>query len=210
MVISNLLYNLNKHIHKNFWLYILSFLCISIGIVIGIYSVKYMSELDYNDTVNYFNNLLKIFSKSDVTSQSILVQALHNNIPIILLIWFLGLTLLGIPFVLLLDIFKGFTIGFTTSFMIKFTGFKGIGFSLLGIIPQNIIYVPCLVLISVYAMEFSSSIIREKINNQEIQGIGFKIGRYSFCFILIFLLMGIGFILEAYLSPNIMKLFTIK
>lgn len=206
MVISNLLYDLNEHIQKKFWLYILSFLCLSIGIVIGIYSVKYMNELDYSDMKNYFGNLIQLFSKSDVTSKAILVQALQNNIPIILLIWFLGLTLIGIPIILLLDIFKGYTIGFTTSFMIKYTGIKGMGFSLLGIVPQNIIYIPCIILISVYAMDFSLFIIKEKISKQDVHGIWFKVGSYSFYFVLVLILMCVGFALETYLSPNMIKL----
>ncbi|EPS49865.1 sporulation protein [Clostridium botulinum CFSAN002367] len=41
--------NINRHVQENFWLYIISLLCICTGIVLGIYSVKYMGSFEKGD-----------------------------------------------------------------------------------------------------------------------------------------------------------------
>ncbi|MDP4177572.1 MAG: stage II sporulation protein M [Bacillota bacterium] len=196
----------NKHFQDNFWLYMISLLCISIGIILGIYTVKYMGGLQKSDLISYLNSFTENTLKGKINSNAVLVETIKNNLPLLAAIWFLGLTIIGIPIILLFDIIKGFTVGFTISFFIKGLGSKGILVSLLGVLPQNIIYIPCLLISSVLAMEFSLSILRDKINKLWTQNIGVKIVSYSISFLLILLVMGVGFILEAYLTPGFMKL----
>lgn len=206
MGIDKIKSSFNKHFQDNFWLYMVSLLCISIGIVLGIYTVKYMGILQKNDLISYLKSFTENTSKGNINSNAVLIQTLQNNLPLLLAIWFLGLTIIGIPVILLLDIIKGFTLGFTMSFFIKGLGYKGILVSLLGVLPQNIIYIPCLLLSSVLAMEFSLSILKDKINNQWTQNIGMKTLSYSIAYLFIFLAMGVGFLFEAYMTPSLMKL----
>ncbi|MCY6354090.1 stage II sporulation protein M [Clostridium sp. ZS2-4] len=198
--------NLYEHIHRNLLLYIISLLFLCIGIVLGIYTVKYMGEVEKNSLVSCFLEFTKDIDLSKIDKKHIFLQAVRNNVPIIICIWFLGLSMLGIPIILILDLIKGFTIGFTTSFVINGLGTKGVLVNILAIFPQNIIYIPCIVIASVTAMEFSLILLKHN-EFKTLKGNSLvRIVPYSTIFLLLLGLMLIGFFLEGYISPNMLKL----
>jgi len=206
MVNKKLLLNLRKHIEDNFWLYIIIVLCFCIGIIIGILTVNHMGNIDDNNLLSYLNNFTTSITKGTISYKTILIETIKNNFSLIIVIWFLGFTIIGIPLILFIDIIKGFTMGFTMTFMIKGLGIKGIGLSTLMVLPQNFIYIPCIIISSVIAMEFSLMLLKNKINRQWTSNIGSKMATYSFTFIFISSIMCLGFILESYLTPNIVRL----
>ncbi len=101
-----------------------------------------MGSFEKGDLLSYVESFSKSISSNGIDSKSILFEAIKNNITLIIAIWFLGLTMIGIPVILIIDVIKGFTIGFTTSFIVNGLGMKGIWMSLLGVLPQNLIYIP--------------------------------------------------------------------
>lgn len=200
------LIDLNKHIQENFWLYVISIFCIFTGIVLGIYTVKYMGSYDKTDLLGYIGSFGENIKQGNFKYNTIFMDVLKNNAILIIAMWFLGLTMVGIPVILILDVIKGFTIGFSISFLINGLGTKGIGVVLLGIMPQNIVYIPCILVFSVIAMEFSLNMLRDRFNRQRINSIWVKLTSYSFVFILVSVFMALGFIFETYLTPNLVKL----
>jgi stage II sporulation protein M len=190
---------INEHVQNNFWLYVVSLLCICTGIVMGIYSVRYMGGFEKSDLLSYLKNFNATINSGSINYKSILIETVKNNIPILLIVWFLGLTMIGIPVILVIDVIKGFTMGFSISFIINSMGIKGIWFSLVGVLPQNIVYVPCIIATSVIAMEFSLMLLKDRGN------IWNKITSYSISFVLVTIFMIIGFLMEAYVTPNMVK-----
>ncbi|MBV4418649.1 stage II sporulation protein M [Clostridium tyrobutyricum] len=197
---------INKNVQDNFWLYVISLLCVCTGIVLGVYSVRYMGGFEKSDLLSYLNSFKNSIDNSSINYKSIFIETLKINVPMLVAIWFLGLTMIGIPIILIIDVLKGFTIGFASSFIIGEMGMKGIWFDLLGIFPQNIIYIPCIIFSSVLAMEFSLTMFRDRSNNQWKSHILLKLTSYSITFVFIIGIMCIGFILEVYLTPNMVKL----
>lgn len=197
---------INEHIQNNFWLYIISLLCICTGIVLGIYSVRYMGSFEKSDLLSYLKDFSSTINSGNINYKSIFAQTIKSNIPILFAVWFLGLTMIGIPIILIIDIIKGFTIGFTISFVVNGMGVKGIWFSLLGVLPQNIIYIPCIIFASVLAMEFSLTILKDKTSKHWSSNIWLRVTSYSFSFILVMSIMFVGFFMEVYLTPNMIKI----
>lgn len=201
---------INTHVKNNFWLYVVSLLCFFTGIVIGIYSVRYMGGFQKSDLSSYLGNFTKAINSGNINYKSIFLETLKNNIPIILTIWFLGLTMIGIPVILIIDIIKGFTIGFTMSFVISNMGIKGIWFSLLGVLPQNIIYIPCIIFSSVLAMEFSLMLFKDRTRTPWKSHILVRFTSYSMYFLLVCIIMFLGFFMESYLTPSMVKLVVVN
>ncbi|WP_039655668.1 stage II sporulation protein M [Clostridium tyrobutyricum] len=201
---------INKHVQDNFWLYVISLLCVCTGIVLGVYSVRYMGGFEKSDLLSYLNSFKNSIDNSSINYKSIFIETLKINVPMLVAIWFLGLTMIGIPVILIIDVLKGFTIGFASSFIIGEMGMKGIWFDLLGIFPQNIIYIPCIIFSSVLAMEFSLTMFRDRSNNQWKSHILLKLTSYSITFVFVIGIMCIGFILEVYLTPNMVKLIVLN
>ena len=196
---------INKYMQENFWLYIISILCVFTGIIVGIYSVKYMGELERNDLVNYLMNFIDSSNTKGISYKAILLQSIKNNLPVIIFLWFLGLTIVGIPIIIIIDLLKGFTVGFTFSFMISGLGKNGIGIAMLGVLPQNLIYIPCIIFASVVSMEFSVMLLKDKFNKQWTSSISSRIVYYSAIFIVIIILLFIGIIIESYITPYFVK-----
>lgn len=199
----------NSHFRENFLLYILSALCIGIGFVIGVYIVKYMTTSDKSNLLSYLIDFTKGKKGGAGTTQIILFQAIKNNIPLVLVVWFLGLTMIGIPIILIIDVLKGFTIGFTVAFFISGFGIKGVGMAMLGVIPQNVIYIPCIIFLSVISMEFSIKLVKDNSKMSIRRRFFSNIGSYSFIFVIVTLIMFIGFFFETYCTPNIIKMIAI-
>lgn len=165
-----------------------------------------MTTSDKSNLISYLADFIKGKNGNSENSKMILFQAIKNNIPLILVVWFLGLTMIGIPIILIIDVLKGFTIGFTVAFFISGFGIKGIGMAMLGVIPQNIIYIPCIIFLSVIAMEFSIKLIKDNSKMSMRRRFFSNIGSYSFMFIIITLIMFMGFFFETYCTPNIIKI----
>ncbi len=205
MVPNTLMSNINKHIQENFWLYIISILCVFTGIILGIYSVKYMGTIERNDLVDYMMNFVDPSNTSGISYKLIFWQSIKNNLPVIIFLWFLGLTIVGIPIIIIIDLLKGFTIGFTFSFMISGLGKSGIGIAMLGVLPQNLIYIPCIIFASVVSMEFSIMLLKSKFNKQWTSSISSRIIYYSVIFIVIIVFLFIGIVIESYIAPYFVK-----
>ncbi|MBU3110686.1 stage II sporulation protein M [Clostridium lacusfryxellense] len=202
---NTLMSNINKHIQENFWLYIISILCVFTGIILGIYSVKYMGTIERNDLVDYMMNFVDPSNTSGISYKLIFWQSIKNNLPIIIFLWFLGLTIVGIPIIIIIDLLKGFTIGFTFSFMISGLGKNGIGIAMLGVLPQNLIYIPCIIFASVVSMEFSIMLLKSKFNKQWTSSISSRIIYYSVIFIVLIVFLFIGIVIESYIAPYFVK-----
>ena len=196
--------NFGKYFHKNIWLHMICLVCFCSGIVIGTYTIKYMGNIDKNVLLQYLNSFTEQ-NANQISGQVILVQTIGNNLPFILAIWFLGLTIVGIPLVLIIDLVKGFTFGFSISFIISTLGKKGIYFVLLEIMPQNIIYIPCLIVASVMAMEFSIVSLKNKFEKRQNHGLGTRVTKYSICFLLVIVIMFAGFLIESFVVTGFVK-----
>ena len=78
-----------------------------------------------------------------------LCLSIKENSKIILLVWFLGCTIIGGIFIYLAIIYRGFCIGYTISAMIAVLGVKqGIIISLISMLFQNIIFLPAFFIIA--------------------------------------------------------------
>ncbi|WP_051986339.1 stage II sporulation protein M [Clostridium amazonitimonense] len=198
--------NITMHIQENFWLYIISLLFLCTGVVLGVYAVKYMSEVDKLDLANYFNSFTNILASEELNNKVIFFEAIKTNIPIILVLFILGLTLVGMPIILLINLIKGFSIGFTFSFIISTLGKKGVAITLVGMLPQNIIYIPCIVIASVISMRISLDKIRNNVFNQKAH-VAKENKNIVMDLVVIAMFVLLGTLIESYITPAILKYF---
>lgn len=192
------------HIQKNFNLYLISLIFILIGVLIGFVSVKRMSYENRQYVLQWFNNSIKISQESNVKKIDILIISIKNYIPIIIILWFLGLTIIGSPFILVINSIKGYSLGYSFFFMVNNFNDTGVFAGLGGVLFQNIIFIPCIIEISVLAMEFSLRIIREKRDKINAK----KVITYTIKCTLISLIMLIGCLIETFITPSVLKYIT--
>lgn len=204
MANNNFLSNFGRHVQENFWLYLVSLLFLCTGIVLGIYTVKYMGEMDKADLSNYFLSFMKALDSKPINNSVIFIQTIKNNIPLILAVFALGATMVGVPVILIIDLIKGFSIGFTVAFIVGTMGIKGVGMALIGVMPQNLIYIPCILICSVIAMEVSFSKLKTKIAKQQSSNL-FGNKAYITALLIAIGLTLVGALIESYITPTMIR-----
>lgn len=79
------------------------------------------------------------------------------------LIWLFGLSVIGLPGILILDFLKGVLIGFSVGCLVGQFSWKGLLFALVSVAPHNLVIIPALLVSSVAAVKFSIGIIRSRV-----------------------------------------------
>ena len=79
------------------------------------------------------------------------------------LIWLLGVSVIGLPIVLVLDFLKGMLIGFAVALLVDQFAWQGVLFFLASTALPNAIVVPALLIASVSASRFAFFLVRERL-----------------------------------------------
>jgi len=180
-----------------------------IGVSAGAFTVNGLSTLQKDELIQYLKGFLQIMDKQSINSNELLMISLQENTKIIVLLWVLGVTIIGIPFILLLILIKGFIIGFSSGFIIKTMGLKGILFGFLALFPKEIIVIPCIIALGVNGINFSLNIIKGKSIKQILkQNLRMDFIGYSLSTIFFSIFILIGTLIETYIIPVFIRIIT--
>lgn len=146
-------------------LYVFVSVLFLMGVVFGALMVNALTLEQQQDLSRYFGDFFISVSEGDTEFTAALsfwdVAGLH--LKWLGLIWLLGLSVIGLPGILILDFLKGVLIGFTVGCLVGQYTWKGLLFALVSIAPHNLIVIPALLIASVAAVGFSLSIIRSRV-----------------------------------------------
>ena len=156
----------------------------------------YFLNIKDNKNINYFGNLLNSF--------------LNNNLYLII-IWLLGLSIIGIVLNNFIIFFKSFVIGFSIGSIINVYLYKGIIGALIYIFPHHIINILVYVVLIYHANNFSIKLFKTLFLKQDNK-IKELMPKYLKILLYCFIALSISALLETFLSPFIIKFwtFTIK
>ncbi|WP_308779589.1 stage II sporulation protein M [uncultured Clostridium sp.] len=201
----NMIEKMNSNFKENKIFYLLVLTFFFVGILLGAYTIKYMDGVDGKDLSDYFTGFIKSITNQEIKTHELLLSIIKNNILTVVLIIALGFTILGAPLILIIDLVKGFTLGYTFSFLLTTFEGKGIWIALVSTVPQNLLYIPFFVGISIISLELSSAKIKQKF----FGGARFNKNMYSELFMKLsffFILFIVGVIIECYISPGLIRL----
>lgn len=193
------------HIQNNMREYIIASVIFVLGIMLGIY---FINNLDVSNTVqitNYINKSINsIKSGNTVNKLDILKQSIKTDFIIVISLWLMGSTVIGLLLVYIILCFKGFSLGYTISTIIYVLGRgKGTLFIVSSMILKNIIVIPCVIALAVSGMKLYKSIIQDRRR----ENIKVEVIRHTiFSTFILVLLIAASFI-ETYVSNSILLYF---
>ncbi len=194
-----------EHIKNNSREYILVTLIFIIGIFLGVMFINNTQESQISEISTYMNTFIeKVENTENLQSIILLKTSLIENIVLALILWFFGTTVIGIPVVFGIVLYRGFCLGYTISTIIVIMGFqKGILFVFSTLLLQNLIFIPAIIAIAVSGFKLYKSIVKDR----KKENVKIEVLRHTIFSIVMLLLLCISAFIEILISTNLLKKF---
>ena len=192
-----------NHIINNKKEYIIVSLIFIIGIFLGVLFINNIQEGAKEEITTYLNQFVeKMKNNQEINNIELLKTTIGQNIILTIIIWFFGTTVIGIPVVFGVVLYRGFCLGYTISVCITVMGLtKGISFVLIILLLQNILFIPAILALAVSGFKLYKSITKDKRR----ENIKFEIIRHTIFSIVMLFVMVISSSIEIFVSTNILK-----
>lgn len=176
------------------------------GVIAGSLAVSALNGTQQTALVDYFEVFLRGLTRTadTVPPNEVTTGVLQAYLKTTGLLWILGVSVIGIPFVGLLLVIKGFALGFAASFLIQQMGARGVVFSLVAVLPQNLIAIPALLIIGASSISFSLSALGSRRRRRHFAW-GREFLGYSLVVLIMTVLLLAASLIEGYLSPVLMR-----
>ncbi|MGJ7911980.1 stage II sporulation protein M [Neobacillus sp. LXY-1] len=176
------------------------------GVIFGAIVVNSMSFTQKENLFYYLSQFFGQVSNGEVADNSdIFVQSFLHNSKFIGLMWVLGISIIGLPIILILLFLKGMVVGFTVGFLVSQMGWKGFGLAVASIMPQNLVIIPIFILMSAFSVIFSMRMIKKQFMKKYAQPILPFFKGYVVALVAALVFISVASGLEAYVSPWLMK-----
>ncbi|MDD6223790.1 MAG: stage II sporulation protein M [bacterium] len=155
---------------------------------------------------NEINLFFQNVKTNQLNTTNSLINSLSSNLLSISLVWLLGISIIGLPFIIFFLFFKSFILGFSIISILANYGLKGILLIIPYLFPHQIIYLIIWLLLSFYASSFSIKLfkilfLKKNLNLQEHFIKYLKIA--SLCLVTSIICS----LFEVYISPKLISLF---
>lgn len=205
---NNKLYAAKNSIIKQKKLYRIIITLMIFGIISGILFIFFISKESKTKALESIKNFFDLMNTSTgINYGKSLLNTLVNNIGYVLLIWLLGISIIGLPITIVLAFMKSFIVGFSISSIISCYKAKGILGAFLYVFPHQIIILFIYLLLSFYSISFSIKLFKSLFLKQTIN---FRVVMQKYIKILLISLIGIIIVslYEVFISTYFIKLFT--
>ena len=193
-----------NHFYENIKAYIIVIIIFIIGIVAGVIFINNTNETQSTEIQNYITSFINSLKQDyHIDKLELLKKSLGDNFILILTMWFIGSTVIGIPIIFGIVLFRGFCIGYTVSSIIASLGVqKGLIFLFTTVFLQNLIFIPVVICMTVSCIRLYKSIMKDKRR----ENIKLEIIRHTLFSIVLIIFLIVASLVESYISTNLLML----
>lgn len=177
-----------------------------LGIIFGSLFITILNESDKQMVTTRITEFFaEVKSNNDTDVLSALKNSLFSNVLSVIMIWLLGISIIGIPLIIVFIFIKTFIFGFSVGGIISVYNIKGIVLSIGYLFPHQFINITVLFILSLISFNLSINFLKNLLTKRTMD---FKIwtGRYYKLLLLSLILMIASSLLEVFVSPFILKL----
>lgn len=190
--------------HSSIFLFVV--ILFLMGVIFGAIVVNSMSFTQKQDLFYYLSQFFGQVSDGKIQeSTDLFFQSFLHNSKFIGLMWILGISIIGLPIILILLFLKGMVVGFTVGFLVSQMSWKGFMLAAVSILPQNLIIIPLFIIMAVMSISFSLKMIKKQFMKKYGQPILPLFKRYILALVVAVIFISLSSGIEAYLSPGLMK-----
>ena len=193
-----------RHLYDNFKLYLIVIIIFIIGIVAGVIFINNVNGDQATEIQNYITEFINLLKQDyHIDTGLLLKKSLSDNLILIITMWLLGSTVIGIPIVMGIVLFRGFCIGYSVSAIIATLGVqKGILFFTVTMLLHNLIFIPVIICMTISCMKLYKSIMKDRRR----ENIKIEIIRHTLISIVLSLFLVVASLIESYVSTNLLML----
>jgi stage II sporulation protein M len=195
-----------EHIKNHSTIYLFMIILFLTGIIFGAVIVNSMDFIQKQDLFFYLERFfVQITEGVSIEKKDIFWQSFVYHAKYLILIFVLGLSVIGLPLVWVLLFVKGMVVGFSVGFIVNQLGLEGLLLSSLSIAPQNIIIIPVYIAAGTLSMIFSLGLLNKLFSRRNNQQILQPFLRYCIIFIILLVFSLIAAFMEAYIANKAME-----
>ena len=204
---NEILLAIKDNILNNTKSYFIVIIIFTVGIFLGVMFINQTeNKTEIEKYINTYVDETKALQNGDYLGE--LQKDIRNNITLVLLLWFAGTTIIGLPIVLGIIIFRGFCLGYPIASCVYVLGkMKGIIFIIITVFLQNIIFIPALMVLGVSSIKLYTSIVKDRRR----ENIKFSILKHSIISFIIMIILILSSIIKIEISyrliVNLIKYF---
>ena len=132
------------------------------------------------------------------------INSIISNSVFILIIWILGISIIGCPITIFMYFSKAFSLGFTIASLIVNYNIKGVLYAIIYIIPSQIFFILGYTLLMIYSVSLSLKLCISIIKKKSID-FKYIMNRYLIVLLITCILIVIGSIFESFIMPYLLK-----
>lgn len=148
-----------KNIKEQLKYYYTLLAVLSISIIIGIVYTLNLdsvnSKIITDSIYTYFNDI----RSNTYNAFNLFINTFSGNTTYVILIWLLGISIIGIPIIIMLFAFKSFLFSFSIISILKTFGLKGIFMAILYVFPFKLLFILGLVVLTYYSLNFAFKLL---------------------------------------------------
>ncbi len=194
---------IKEHIFNNKKEYMIVSLLFIIGIFLGVLFVNHVQEAQKLEITTYLSTFMdKMKNTENLNHMELLKNSMGQNIMLAIILWFFGTTVIGLPVVFGLVLYRGFCLGYTIAVCITIMGLpQGILLVLILLLLQNILFIPAILALAVSGFKLYKSIIKDR-NKENVK---IEVVRHTIFSLIMLLVLVLSSVIEIFLSTNILK-----
>lgn len=194
------------HWREHASLYVFVIVLFLMGVIFGAIVVNSLGFSQKQDLYYYLAQFFGQVSKDNVASaHDMFRQSYMHNVKYMVLMWVLGISVIGLPVILVLLFLKGIVVGFTVGFLVNQMGWKGFLLSFVSVMPQNLLVIPLMIVMGVMSISFSLRMVRNQFMKRPHEPVFPMVIRYAAAMAAAAFGLLVSSAVEAYLSPVLMK-----
>lgn len=139
-----------------------------IGIIAGSIFITVISKTDQALVKEYIKEFINKIDKNKLNYLDALKNASISNLSFIIIVWLLGLSIVGISIVVFMYFSKAFVLGFSLSAFILQYKTKGIIIALIYFFPHHIVNMIAYTLVMIYSLKISFILINSILKKKTI------------------------------------------
>lgn len=179
---------------------------ILLGIISGSIFLMVLSENDKTLVINQITTFISNINTNNISNLDAFKNAIYENFIFIILIWILGMSIIGIIINIFLVYMKGFIIGFSLSSFFLVYKYKGLLAGLIYAFPTSIINIIITTIVGVYSILFTIYLWKSIFLKEHTNSLSKFLKKYLLILIICLVLALISSLCEAYLVPALLKL----